>query len=116
MAKIANKIAKKYPDKTGGVYVIETEEQRVKALKWTPVKDIWGIGRQHSKRLENQNIRTAYDFCNLPDSWIRKHMSVLELRLKKDLLGLPYIQIEEVQPPKKSIATTRSFQNPLHQI
>ena len=110
LAKIANKIAKKYPDKTGGVYVIETEEQRVKALKWTAVKDIWGIGRQHRKRLENQNIRTAYDFCNLPDSWIRKHMSVLELRLKKDLLGLPYIQIEEVQPPKKSIATTRSFQ------
>ena len=110
LAKIANRIAKKYPKKTGGVYVMETEEQRVKALKWTAVKDIWGIGRQHSKRLEAQGIATAYDFCNLPDSWIRKYMSVLELRLKKDLLGLAYIQIEEIQPSKKSIATTRSFQ------
>ena len=82
LAKIANKIAKKYSAKTG-VYVMETDEQRVKALKWTPVKDIWGIGRQHAKRLHAQGIKTAFDFSNLPDSWIRKHMSVLELRLKK---------------------------------
>lgn len=109
LAKIANKIAKKYVAKTGGVYLIETEEQRTKALKWTDVKDIWGIGRKHSKRLEQMGVKTAYDFSNLPDSWIRKHMSVLELRLKKDLLGLPCIQLEETQNAKKSIATTRSF-------
>ena len=36
-------------------------------------------------------------------------MSVLELRLKKDLLGLPYIQLDDVPSTKKSIATTRSF-------
>ena len=113
LAKIANKIAKKYSDKTGGVYVMQTDEQRVKALKWTAVKDIWGIGRQHAKRLEGQGIKTAFDFSNLPDSWIRKHMSVLELRLKKDLLGLPYIQLDDVPSTKKSIATTRSFQNNL---
>lgn len=37
-------------------------------------------------------------------------MSVLGLRLKKDLQGLPFIQLEEMQPPKKGIATTRSFE------
>jgi len=115
LAKIANKIAKKYNDKTGGVYLMATDEQRVKALKWTGVKDIWGIGRQHAKRLEKQGVKTAYDFSNLPDSWIRKHMSILELRLKKDLLGLPYIQLDDTQPAKKSIATTRSFQSTLSQ-
>ena len=113
LAKIANKIAKKYAQKTGGVYVMETEEQRVKALKWTAVKDIWGIGRRHAKRLDKEGIKTAYDFVNIPDSWIRKHMSVLELRLKKDLMGLPYIQLEENVPTKKSIATTRSFRTTL---
>ena len=65
------------------------------------------------QRLEKNGVKTAYDFSNLPDSWIRKHMSVLELRLKKDLLGLPYIQLEDTQPAKKSIATTRSFQSTL---
>ena len=113
LAKIANKIAKKYSDKTGGVYLMATDEQRVKALKWADAKDIWGIGRQHAKRLEKQGVKTAYDFSNLPDSWIRKHMSVLELRLKKDLLGLPYIQLDDTQLAKKSIATTRSFQSTL---
>ena len=109
LAKIANKIAKKFNSKTQGIYVIDTEEKRIKALKWTAVKDIWGIGRQHAKKLEAQGIRTAYSFANLPDSWIRKHMSVLELRLKKDLLGLPYIKLEEIIPAKKSITTSRSF-------
>ena len=93
-----------------------TDEQRVKALKWTNVKDIWGIGRRHAKRLEAQGVKTAYDFSNLPDSWIRKHMSVLELRLKKDLLGLPYIQLDDQPSAKKSIATTRSFQNNLREF
>ncbi len=116
LAKIANKIAKKYSVKTGGVYVINTEEQRIKALKWTAVKDLWGIGRQHAKRLEKHAVKTAYDFSNLPDSWIRKHMSVLELRLKKDLLGIPCIPLEENPPAKKSIATTRSFQKNVTQF
>lgn len=113
LAKIANKIAKKYAHKTGGIYSINTEEQRVKALKWTAVRDIWGIGRRHAQRLETEGVKTAYDFSNLPDSWIRKHMSVLELRLKKDLLGIACIQLEEAQATKKSITTTRSFRTTL---
>ncbi|HEX2900112.1 MAG TPA: SOS mutagenesis and repair protein UmuC, partial [Bacteroidia bacterium] len=32
LAKAANRIAKKFPDKTGGAYVMDTEEKRVKAL------------------------------------------------------------------------------------
>lgn len=111
LAKIANKIAKKHVDRTQGVYVMHTEEQRVKALKWTSVKDIWGIGRQHANRLEAQGVTTAFEFTNLPDSWIRKHMSILELRLKKDLLGIPCLPLEESPTTKKSIATTRSFRN-----
>tara|TARA_B100000767_G_scaffold3849_1_gene3654 strand:+ start:5715 stop:6995 length:1281 start_codon:yes stop_codon:yes gene_type:complete len=113
LAKIANKIAKKFNSKTQGVYMINTNEKKIKALKWTSVGDIWGIGRQHSKKLEIKGIRTAYDFTNLSDSWINKNMSVLELRLKKDLLGLSYIKLEEYVPSKKSITTTRSFKNNL---
>ena len=33
--------------------------------------------------------------------------------VKKDLLGVPYIQLEDLPTAKKSIATTRSFQNNL---
>ena len=50
-----------------------TDEQRVKALKWTNAKDIWGIGRRHAKRLEAQGVKTAYDFSNLPIVGLETH-------------------------------------------
>ena len=113
LAKIANKIAKKYDSKTGGIYCINNEDKRVKALKWTAIGDVWGIGRQHCKRLESIGVRNAWQFTMLPNDWIRKQMSILGLRLKKDLQGLPHIQLEEVQSSKKGIATTRSFEGTL---
>ena len=113
LAKIANKIAKKYDLKTRGVYCINTEDKRVKALKWAAIGDVWGIGRQHCKRLESIGVKNAWQFTILPDDWVRKQMSILGLRLKKDLLGSSSIQLEELQPPKKGIATTRSFEGTL---
>ncbi len=108
LSKVANRIAKKYPKQTGGVYIIDTEEKRIKALKWLAVDDVWGIGRKHSKRLQAHKIVTAFDFINLHDDWVRKQMSVVGLRLKHELEGKPTLGLETVQS-KKSIATTRSF-------
>lgn len=109
LAKAANRIAKKFPERTNGVYVIDSEEKRIKALKWLKIEDVWGIGRQHAKRLIAQQVKSAYDFTQLPDSWVRKTMAIVGLRLKHDLQGIPTFNLEEVQP-KKSIATTRSFE------
>ena len=50
LAKVANRIAKKFPKETKSVYVIDNEDKRIKALKWLKVEDIWGIGKQHNKR------------------------------------------------------------------
>ena len=109
LAKIANKIAKKYVHKTKGVYLIKSEKQISNALKWTKVEDIWGVGRQYKKLLIKNGITTANDFCKLPDQWVKKNMSILGLRLKKDLKGFSCIGLDEENPDKKSIATTRSF-------
>jgi len=108
LAKVANKIAKKYPKKTQSTYVIDTDDKRIKALKWTKIEDVWGIGRRHAKRLQAINITTAYQFTQLSDHWVKKYMSVIGLRLKKELLGKSVLDIELIQR-KKSIATTRSF-------
>lgn len=109
LSKLANRIAKKYPEKTKGCYIIDSEEKHIKALKWLKIEDVWGIGRQHTKRLKAQHVFTAYEFTQLPDSWVKKHLSVVGLRLKQDLQGIPTLDLEEVQP-KKNIATTRSFE------
>lgn len=109
LAKVANRIAKKFPDRTKGVYLIDSEEKRIKALKWLPIEDVWGIGRQYAKRLKAQQVFTAYDFTQLSDAWAKKHMAIVGLRLKQDLQGIPTLDLEEVQP-KQTIATTRSFE------
>lgn len=109
LAKVANRIAKKFPDKTGNVYTIDSEEKRIKALKWLKIEDVWGIGRQHAKRLQKHNVKTAFDFTALPDDWVRKEMAIVGYRLKRELEGKPTLDLEE-KKNKKVIATTRSFE------
>ncbi len=109
LAKVANRIAKKFPKETEGAYIIDTDEKRIKALKWLKIEDVWGIGRQHSKRLMAVGINTAFDFVQLDDAWVKKHLAVVGLRLKHDLQGIPTLGLDAVQS-KKSIATTRSFE------
>jgi DNA polymerase V len=116
LAKIANKIAKKFMKRTQGVYTIDTEEKRIKALRWTKIGDVWGVGRKHKIRLEAIGVCNALQFTQLPDVWVRKHMSVLGLRLKKDLSGVSSIKLEEIIPVKKGIATTRSFEGTITQF
>lgn len=115
LAKVANKIAKKFPDKTQSVYTIDTEEKRIKALKWTKIEDVWGIGRKHAKRLHAKNILNAYQFSLLSDQWVRAEMSVVGLRLKHELEGKPTLDIEYPKS-KKAIATTRSFEKPFTKL
>ena len=110
LAKVSNRIAKKFPNQTKGVYLINSGEKRIKALKWLKIEDVWGIGFRHSERLKNNKVNTAHDFILLPDNWVRKKMSVVGLRLKKELESKSVLDLEEVRSPKKAIATTRSFE------
>ncbi len=109
LAKVANKIAKKFPERTESVYIIDSDESRIKALKWLPVEDVWGIGRQHAKRLISIGVKTAYDFSILPEVWVKKNMAIVGLRLQKELNGISVLDLDDIKP-KKNIATTRSFE------
>jgi DNA polymerase V len=112
LAKVANRIAKKYPKHTSNSYVIDTEEKRVKALKWLKIEDVWGIGRKHAVRLREVGVQTAYDFTQINDAWVRRNLSVVGLRLKLDLQGIPVLDLEDVKS-RKNISTTRSFERNL---
>lgn len=108
LAKAANRIAKKFPQ-LGGVHLIDNDELRIKALKWLPVEDVWGIGRRYSKHLSEMGVKTAYDFTQLPAPTVRSMMTIVGERLQKDLKGIPSIEIEEPEL-KQAIATTRTFE------
>jgi DNA polymerase V len=110
LSKVANKIAKKFQDKTQGIYVIDTDEKRIKALKWTKIEDVWGVGYRTIKKARLRNIKTALDFiAPQHEAWIKKEMGVIGLRLKCELEGKSVLNLEPIHDQKKSITTTRSF-------
>jgi DNA polymerase V len=110
LSKVANRIAKKFQERTQGIYVIDSEEKRIKALKWTKIEDVWGIGFRLRKKMIAHNILTAYDFTKPQhEAWIRKEMGVIGMRLKYELEGKSVLDLEPIREQKKSIATTRSF-------
>lgn len=111
LSKVANKIARSNLKQSKGICIIDSEENRIKALKWTKIGNVWGIGSRLKKRLEAKGCATAYDFTQLPSDWVLKNFSVVEWRLQKDLQGISKIPLEDAVSSKKMIATTRSFEN-----
>ena len=110
LSKVANKIAKKFQDRTQGVYVIDSDEKRIKALKWTKIEDVWGIGYRMNKKMKLRKIATALDFiAPQHEAWIKKEMGVVGLRLKYELEGKSVLDLDPIVDQKKSIAITRSF-------
>ena len=107
LAKIGSKFAKKYKGYQG-CCLIDTDERRHKALSLFPIEDVWGIGRQISRKLDYMGIRTAAQFADKKESWVRSHFNITMVRTWKELNGESCISIEEL-PQKKSICTSRSF-------
>jgi DNA polymerase V len=115
LAKLANKISKKVA-KFDHVCVIDTDEKRIKALKWAQTKDVWGLGRKHQVRLKNIGVFTAYEFTQLPLSWVRKEMTVVGERLWRELRGEPCIEFRTMPKTKKAIGTAKSFGKKLEDL
>src|SRR5690606_31830859 len=109
LSKVANRIARKFPEETKGVYVINSEEKSIKALKWINIEDVWGIGWGFQKRLKTKGCSKAIDFVNLSDEWVRKNFGSTGFKLKRDLEGIPQLELDDVKT-KRAIATTRSFE------
>ncbi|HSM49255.1 MAG TPA: Y-family DNA polymerase [Draconibacterium sp.] len=105
LAKIANKAAKQ----TGGIFIIRNNHQSDALIRNTPIEKVWGIGRQYTKLLQQNQVFTAYDFTLLDDNWLRTKMKVIGMRIKRELLGESCLRLELIMPPKKAIATTRAF-------
>ena len=108
LAKIASKLAKKFP-----VYrhccIIDNDENRIAALKWLPIGDLWGIGRRYAARLQELGCKTAYDFAIHHKSWVRQTFNNINIvRTWQELNGEDVVPNEEVAK-KKSICTSRSF-------
>jgi len=108
LAKVANHIAKRLPDNSG-VCVLNKEETIEYCLKKLPVEKLWGVGRRYALFLRSWGINTAWDLRRMPEGWVKDNMTVVGLRLQKELKGEPCIPLENQPQKKKEICTSRSF-------
>ena len=107
LAKIASHFAKKYPGYRG-VCRIDSEEKRLKALSLTPIREVWGVGRKLSVSMEQKGIRTALDYVQRPEEWVRKNYMLHGVRTWLELRGQVCVE-EELPEKRRSICTSRSF-------
>ena len=112
LAKIANRLAKKNKPATG-TFAIGDQTDMECLLAGVDVGDVWGIGYRHADRLKRQNVHTALDLTKRADTWIRKQLTVAGLRTVMELRGDSCIPLESAAPARKSVATSRSFGQPV---
>ena len=112
LTKVANHIAK--DDETlEGVCSLVQHNNLDKVLEDTDVADIWGVGRQLSKKLITNGVFNAKLLKNCHNEWIRKIMSVNGLKTVSELREISCLDLEETSATRKSCCTTRSFGSPL---
>lgn len=108
VAKVASHFAKKFPGYRH-CCLIDTEEKRRRALQLYPVEEVWGIGRKYAAKLWGLGVKTAYDFAERPEEWVRAvFRNVVVYRTWAELNGHDCVPNEEFAK-KKSICTSRSF-------
>jgi DNA polymerase V len=105
LAKVANHCAKKGQ----GIYILDSQAKIKDTLSSFNINEVWGIGRQYAKMLKSYGVNSAFDFIKMNDDWVRKRMTVVGLRVKKELEGISCLDMELIPSAKKVICTSRSF-------
>ena len=115
LAKIANRIAKRTPD-TRGVFDLLACSDRDAVLGRVPVEEVWGIGRKHTRVLNQHGITTALQLREVDDQWIRKRMGIVGLRLVMELRGVSCLDLHQCPAPKQSLTCSRAFGTLIHTL
>lgn len=115
LAKIASKLAKQYPKLNGCCYMHRPEDI-TKVLRKFPLQDVWGIGRRYGKMFDRMGLRTAQQFVDLPQEWVRARMGVVGLRTWSELQGVECISFEQMPPRKQQITISRTFPKEIYTL
>ncbi len=103
LAKIANHVCKKEL----GIPVFNVSDQR-DWLKRIEVGDVWGVGRQWTKKLQAMGVFTAADLAAVHSGSLRRQFNVVLMRTAMELQGISCDCLQDAVP-NKSIISSRSF-------
>ena len=115
LTKVASHVAK---NTSGGMGVCCLNDQKdiARILKTLPIKEIWGIGHNLPRQLNQLGIYSAYELMQMDIRLIRKKFSVVLERTVRELRGESCIQIEDHCDPKKQIVVSRSFKGRIENL
>ncbi len=118
LAKVANRLSKKKPEKYKGVMVLHNDDEIISALRQTPIDEVWGVGYQYAEKLKQHFcIYDALQLSRMSEEFGKTHLGgVVGSRLLRELKGIPSKDMEDELVSKKMIATTRMFGSPVGDI
>ena len=111
LAKLANHCAKKGFAGFDGVcdFGQLSEVELSTLFSGIPVRDIWGVGKQISAKLQTLGIDTVEALRTANPERIRREFSVVLGRTVQELNNTPCIELEEACAPRQQIMVSRSF-------
>ncbi len=117
LSKLANYLAKK----SQGIYYLDINDKNFDLyLEKIPVEEVWGIGRKSSKKLRIEGIRTALDFKNADEQWVKKNLTTTGWNTLLELKGIQACEITALQTDastiRKSLVCSRSFPKRIYEI
>ena len=122
LAKLANHVAKTAERKPGSYppglaqvchFGTLSAAEREAVLDATALGEVWGIGRRLAEQMEADGLRSVLDVARMDPVVARRRWSVSVERLVRELQGQSCIAFEDLPPPKKEIASTRAFGEPV---
>ncbi|MBB6363525.1 Y-family DNA polymerase [Acinetobacter lwoffii] len=109
-AKLANHMAKKAKRFNGVCDLVSMDpKHRDYFSSLIDVSEVWGVGRQHSKKLKGLGINTVLDLATSNSHQMGKLFSVVMQRTVMELQGISCIEVESAPATKKQIISSRSF-------
>jgi DNA polymerase V len=111
LAKLANRLAKRSA-KAQGLLVLQARHEEA-ALRATAIGEVWGIGWRYAEKCREWGIATAWDLAQREDGWVRDHLTVVGLRLVRELRGQPCLDLADGPGDRKQVLSSRSFGHPV---
>lgn len=109
-AKLANHMAKKAKRFNGVCDLVSMDpKHRDYFSSLIDVSEVWGVGRQHSKKLKSLGVNTVLDLARSNSHQMGKLFSVVMQRTVMELQGISCIEVESAPATKKQIISSRSF-------
>ena len=115
LTKVASHIAKN-ANGGAGVCCLSNQKDISHILKILPIREIWGVGHNLARQLNQLGVYSAYELVQMDIRFIRKKFSVVLERTVRELRGESCIQIDDHSEPKKQIIVSRSFRSRIENL